>query len=117
LPQGLPKKIKLHLLLTDLAFQLGNPPLGLRQIALRRRGSAGIGWFGLDQLARPTTAPQRCWPAGSETGSPLVEILAQDLQLARQRAHILASQHAVNRRQLHRSIKDTGLLLRHQFSP
>jgi hypothetical protein len=75
LPQGLPKKIKLHLLLSDLAFQLGDPPLGLGQFGLGRRSRRRIGWFGLEQLGRPTTAAQRRRPAGSETRPLFVKTL------------------------------------------
>jgi hypothetical protein len=36
LPQGLPKKIKLHLLLSDLALQIGDPLPRLHQLDFRR---------------------------------------------------------------------------------
>jgi hypothetical protein len=96
LPQGLPKKIQFHLLLTDLAFQIGDPLFCLAQrIRLSRRRC--IRRLRLSQLAR-TPPPAQCRGAtGTKVISPLVEILAQDLQLSPQRTHVLTRHHATNR--------------------
>ena len=77
-------------MLADLAFQLGNP-LG-RCVSPRSR------WFGCGQrrnclrLARPTRTPQSSRAARSKAIAPGVQILAQHLYLAGERAHILAGE-------------------------
>jgi hypothetical protein len=92
----LPKKIQIHLLLADLALQLGDP-LARRINALwppcrPRRGSNH------HCFPRPTLASQSFGTAGAKVGTPKIQILAPNQQLPRKGAHILARYHPANRR-------------------
>jgi hypothetical protein len=107
----LPKKIEIDLLLADLALQLGNAHASrsefrggrsgrrLRRFAARNRN---------DCLARPTATAQGLRTARSETIAPSIQILAQNLQLARQGAHVLARQHPADDRELELSTENMG---------
>jgi hypothetical protein len=90
LSQGLPKKIEVHLLLTDLALKLGNTLAGRIELAQGCRG--GLRWTrGRNRnLARSTDTSQRLGAAGAKVVAPKVEILAENLQLSRKLAHVLS---------------------------
>jgi hypothetical protein len=98
----LPKKIEIDLLLADLAFQFGNPLARLVNLAWL---IFCLRWHDLF-LLRPTLAAQPFWTAGSKMRSPIIQILAQNLQLPRQRADVLACHHSAHRRKLERSAKN-----------
>src|SRR4051794_7785165 len=51
-------------------------------------------------LTGPTRPAQRCGTTRKEVGPPLVQILAQYVQLARKRGHVVARQHTADRREL-----------------
>jgi hypothetical protein len=78
LPQGLPKKIQFHLLLADLALQLGDAFARGRNIlhppGLRLRGKLGRPW----DLPRATRRPQRFSSAAAEMRAPLVQMTARN---------------------------------------
>ena len=68
--QGLPKKIKIDLLLADLALQFGNPLARLLDLShrlLRRRP--------LQLFLRSTFAPQRFRATGSKTRPPIIQVM------------------------------------------
>src|SRR4029077_19075984 len=94
LSQGLPKKIEFDLLPADLTFQLGN--LLARRFYVSRR----LLRLRRDRiiLSRAPLAPQSFRAARPEARPPIVQILAQDLQLPRQRAYILPRHHPAHRR-------------------
>jgi hypothetical protein len=75
LPQGLPKKIKLHLLLADLALQRVNA------LARRRKVLARLKIEHPKALARPTRRPQRRDASAAEIPAPLVQVPARNLKL------------------------------------
>jgi hypothetical protein len=100
LPQGSLKKIELHLLLADLALELGYPTFSPRQRVARRRLDRGEilsprrpGTMRLDRqrfrLGRPSPTAQRLRATSSKSLTPLIEILPPNAKFARQRAHIL----------------------------
>src|SRR5438477_3430817 len=77
MPQGLPKKIQVDLLLTDLALQLGDPPLALA----RRRDRRGPRRH--SPLARSSPLAQRRRPTGTNLVPPCIQKPAAQLQIAR----------------------------------
>src|SRR6202158_4469702 len=105
LPQGLPKKIQINLLLADLALLLGNARAGRlkfrgRPFRRRLRGLAARSRSGRFCLARPPATAQSLRTARQEAIAPNVQILAHKLQFAPQGAHILARQHPADHTEL-----------------
>src|SRR5438128_4441093 len=64
-------------------------------------------------LAWSAATAQRVRPARSEAIPPAIQILAPDLQLTRERAHILPGNHAMYRRKLKLPAENTDLSFGH----
>src|SRR5205807_9035671 len=85
-PQGLLKKIELHLLLADLALQLDDAlarPHKILRLEIGRSKS----------LARSTGQPQRLRSTPAEMSALLVKKAGRNPELARQRSHALPRYH------------------------
>jgi hypothetical protein len=110
--QGLPKKIEVDLLLADLAFQLGNPLARLLDLAwrlFRRRLLLALLWTPF--------AAQRFRAAGSKTSAPIIQVLAQNLQLPRSAATFSPAIIRRTAASLNPRLKTRDLFLGIQFSP
>ena len=98
LPQGLPKKIELHLLLPDLALQLCDAFARARYIPhlhglrLRRKLTSP------GDLPRATRRPQRLSSAAAEMSAPLEHMTGRNPKLAGERGCALPRDHPLNRR-------------------
>src|SRR5215208_7329985 len=78
MPQGLPKKIEISLLLPDLALELGDPPPRRRSLVEDRAPQRR---FFQRPFARPTGTTQRFQAALPHLLLPFVQPLPVDLQL------------------------------------
>lgn len=130
MPQGLPKKIEIDLLLADLALQLRDPLLrsyqsvGLCQRSgrhdpvgryrSRRRPTRPTHRQGFD-LGHTPAATKRTRPTQPIAISPLIKTTPKDPKLTTQRANILARTHPLKRRKLELSTENSAVLLGHQF--
>jgi hypothetical protein len=109
----LPKKIKFHLLLADLALQFGDARARRFKLSLRKVGRWWLrprlvrSQVGRRSLARPTPTAQRLGTACQEAIAPNVQILARKLQLTRKRGHVLARQHPAHYADLKRPAENT----------
>src|SRR5262249_10513484 len=121
------KKIEIQLLLADLALELAYAPSRLGQLGQNRlfagswqrtRCRARLrGRLGLDRGPRLPPSAQRQCSSAKVARSPHVERLARRPDLLGQQWHILTSQHALHRRQLHLTIVSTSFAFWHQLSP
>jgi hypothetical protein len=97
MPQGLPKKIEVALLLADLALELRDPTPRRRSLiedrAAQRRAVQPA-------LARPARPAQRLQPTLPNLLLPFVQTTTVDLQIPRNRRHLLASRNATDRSSL-----------------
>jgi hypothetical protein len=100
MPQGLPKKIEVGLLLADLALQLGNP-LSRRRSVIEQ----GTAQRRSIQSAppRPPGPAQRFQPTASSLLLPLIYSSAVDPQSRRHIGHRLAGRHPIYRSPLNLS--------------
>ncbi|HEV7464571.1 MAG TPA: hypothetical protein VGN85_11820, partial [Methyloceanibacter sp.] len=108
MPQGLPKKIEIDLLLADLALKLRNAP------ARRRKILARLNIEHPQSLARPTGRPQRLHAAPAEMPAPAVKIPRRNPKLAGQRRNALSRQQPLHSRNLELSAELTTLALGHR---
>jgi hypothetical protein len=93
MPQGLPKKIQVGLLLPDLALELGDPtPCRCSLIEDRTPQRRTI----QRPLARPTGPPQRLQPALADLLLPLVYPLAVDPKIRRNRRRRLTGGYSLD---------------------
>jgi hypothetical protein len=97
MPQGLPKKIEVALLLPDLALKLGDPPpcrlSVIEQRTAQRRPVQPA-------APRPTRPTQRFQPAPPSLLLPLIQPAAIDLQIPRNLRHRLAGRNTTDGRSL-----------------
>ncbi len=101
MPQGFFKKIKVQLLLADLAFQIGDPPPRLDQISrFLRRMVRGCPPDSLRQDRTAASVTQRPFPAGPKRVAPSVQQRTLNTQFTRKARHVLAGLHAFNNFQL-----------------
>jgi hypothetical protein len=94
MPQGLPKKIEVGLLLPDLALELGDPtprrcPLIEDRTPQRRVVQ--------NALARSASTAQRFKPALPNLVLPFVHAAAVDLKFCRNSRHILPGRYTPHR--------------------
>src|SRR5260370_14505983 len=94
MPQGLPKKIEVALLLADLALELGDPTP--RRRSFIEEGAGHPRWV-QGALARPTRPAQPPHPTLPHQVLPLVQTPAIDLQIRRHLRHSLAGRHPAHR--------------------
>src|ERR1044072_2255887 len=93
MPQGLPKKIEVALLLPDLALELGDPPPRRRPLIEDRAPQRQP----LQRpLARPTATSQRFQSSLANLLLPLVQPTPVDLQIRRHRRYLFASRNPAN---------------------
>src|SRR5665213_3076856 len=95
MPQGLPKKIQLQSLLTNLALQFGDPPPAGNLV---NRPPAPLA--PTTPRDGPPTRRQRPRPAQGILAPPDVQHLTPDPQLPRQRLHVRRRLHAPQRLKL-----------------
>src|SRR5882757_9633486 len=95
MPQGLPKKIEVALLLADLALQLGDALPRCQTVVEQRAAQRRT-----IQLAapRPAGATQRLQPTAPRNLLPLVHPPPVDPKICRHSRHCLASRHPAHRR-------------------
>src|SRR5690349_11960412 len=97
MPQGLPKKIEVGLLLPDLAFQLGDPPPRRRSLMEERAPQRQP----LQRpLARPTATAQRFQPAPANLLLPLVQPTTVDLEFRRHSRYLFPRRNTAHRSSL-----------------
>jgi hypothetical protein len=90
MPQGLPKKIEVGLLLPDLALELGNPTPRRFPIVEQRTAQ----WRPIQRTApRTAWAAQRLQPTAPSHLLPLVYPAPVDPQIGRHPRHRLAGRH------------------------
>jgi hypothetical protein len=97
MPQGLPKKIEVALLFADLALELRDPTPRRRSIIENRAPQRRAVQPTLARSARP---PQRLQTALPNLLLPFVQTTTVDLQIPRNRRHLLASRNATDRSSL-----------------
>jgi hypothetical protein len=104
LPQGLPKKIELQLLLADLALKLLDTLARRRKIAPHRLKVANP-----KALARPVGRPQRFRPTPPEVLAPFIKMPTRHPKLMAQLRRSLPGHHPLHNRQLELPPVDTSL--------
>jgi hypothetical protein len=70
----LPKKIEFHLLLANLAFQIGDALASRRNILHPHRLGNGIRLGRANDFARPTSRSQRLGPPTAKMPAPLIQV-------------------------------------------
>ena len=118
MPQGFFEKIKIQLLLADLAFQIGDPPPCRHQITrFLRRILRGCRINKLRQNRAAASVAQSPLPAGTKRVAPAVQQWTLYIQFAPKGRHVLTGLHALHDFQLEFPAETAGLLGRkHQSS-
>src|SRR5450432_1332830 len=101
MPQGLPEKIQVQLLLADLPLQLGDLPPRLRQvIGLRRYAARPLHLQRLGLGRPPGLGSKRLRASLPEGVTPAIDDRSLDRQLKRQRRAALAGPQPLDHLQL-----------------
>jgi hypothetical protein len=115
LPQGLPKKIEVNLLLTDLGFELCNVFASRRQICRPRLRSLR---FAHHWLAGPPSLPHPFSPADPKPMAPLQKMVRINPKFLREHLRIRSRKNPLDRRKLELPAENAAApSLGHQFSP
>jgi hypothetical protein len=109
LPQGLPKKIELQLLLADLALKLLDTLARRCKIAPHRLKVANP-----KALVRPVGRPQRFRPTPPEVLAPFIKMPGRHPKLTAQLRRALPGHHPLHNRQLELPAVDTSLSSGHR---
>jgi len=97
MPQGLPKKIEVGLLLPDLALELGDPTSRCSSLIENRTAQRRTVQPTLARTARPT---QRLKPAPPNPLLPFVQPLAVELQIGSHSRYRLTTGYTLHRSSL-----------------